>query len=84
LLKWVFLSMGPVTKIAFGIFVGFVIYIIWIKLYSKSKNEWIVLMGIWILINYAVILSGRYLIWDNWYLTEWTTFLFLILNTIFW
>ncbi len=75
----------PVWRIILWFIVWFLSYWIWVKLHSKSfKNEWLILMWVWILINYAVILSWRYIVWDNWYLSEGTTFFFLILNTIFW
>ena len=83
LLKWVFLNMGPVAKLILWIFVGFWIYGTWVKIHWKYENEGLILMWIWILINFAVILSWRYLVWDWGYLTEGTTFLFLILNTVF-
>ncbi len=87
-LKWVAVSfweaIWPVWRITIWIIIGFVIYWIWAKIQKSHKNEWIILMWTWILINFAVILAGRYLVWGNWYLTETTTFLFLILNTIFW
>ena len=83
LLKWVFLNLWPVAKLTMWILIGFAVYWVWVKIHNKYEKEAIVLMWIWILINYAVILSGRYLLWDNWYLSDTTTFLFLILNTIF-
>jgi len=87
-LKWVATTfweiIWPIWRITIWIIIGFIIYLIWVKIQKSHKNEWVILMGIWILINFAVILAGRYLVWWNWYLTETTTFLFLILNTIFW
>jgi len=86
-LKWVALDfwkfIWEVWRIIIGIIIGFSIYFVWLKVHKKSENEWLILMWTWILINYAVILSGRYLIWDWWYLTEWTTSFFLVLNTVF-
>lgn len=87
-LSWVAIAfwyvIWPVWRIAIWIIVGFITYFIWVKIYPTYTNEGLILMWTWILINFAVILSGRYLVWDNWYLAEWTTFIFLILNTIFW
>jgi cation transport ATPase len=88
-LKWVASNIWeiiwPVWRIVLGFIVWFLSYGIWIKLHLKSlKNEWLILMWVWILINYAVILAWRYIVWDNWYLSEGTTFFFLILNTVFW
>ena len=78
---------------------GFAFFGIGVWLDTKGyDNESRTMMGVGILVNYLVILSGRYLIGDvnpilgadvavvtgniN-YLTEGTTFFFLILNTIF-
>lgn len=81
-------SIWAIWRIIVSFIVWFVIYWVWVTLHKKgSENEWLILMWIWILINYAVILLWRYIIWDawhDWYLSETTTFLFLILNTIFW
>lgn len=76
--------IGPLWRIIVWIIIWFITFFVWFKLYSNSKNEGLILMWTWILINFAVILSWRYLIWDNWYLSDWTTFIFLILNTVFW
>ena len=86
-LKWIVWDfweiIGPVWRIILGIIIGFSTYFVWVKIHTEYKNEGLILMGTWILINFAVILSWRYLVWDNWYLAEWTTFIFLILNTVF-
>lgn len=57
---------------------------------EKKWNKWEYSILIWlsVLLNYWIILAGRYLIWENisgadWFLTEWITFFLLILNTIF-
>lgn len=85
-LKWAALAMWdiiwPVWRIFIWILAWFVTYSFWMNIYKNSKKEWIILMWTWILINFAVILWGRYLVWGDWYLTETTTFLFLILNTV--
>jgi len=71
-------------KILIWFVVWFAVYITWVILDKKwFKNEWKILLGVWILINYLVILSWRYLLWDSWYLSEWITLFFLVLNTIF-
>lgn len=71
-------------------------FVIWMSVYWAGtmlekkglENEWRILLGIAILINYAVILSGRYIIGWTWidsdpYFSAATTFVFLILNTLF-
>ncbi len=67
-------------------------FIVWLLVFlsgiylDKKWHKWEseILFWVSLLINYAVILSWRFLVWDNWYLTETTTFLFLILNTVLW
>ncbi len=87
-LKWVAVTfwevIWPVGRISLWIIIGFIVYWIWTKIYEKYNWEWLILMWTGILINYAVILAGEYLVWDWWYLSQTTTFLFLILNTVFW
>ena len=73
-----------VWRLIIGIVIWFITYLIWVKIHNSYKNEGIILMWTGILINFAVILAWRYILWDNGYLTEWTTFIFLILNTVFW
>ncbi|MDQ7023665.1 MAG: DUF2339 domain-containing protein [Candidatus Gracilibacteria bacterium] len=75
--------IGEKGRITVGILVGFSIYFAGMKIHKNSENEGLILMGTGILINFAVILSGRYLIGDDGYLAEGTTFIFLILNTVF-
>jgi len=86
-LSLVYSSIWPVWKLIIWFAVWFSIFITWVWLDKKDLwNEWRILIWIWILINYLVILSWRYLIWnniDNNILSVWTTFLFLILNTVF-
>jgi len=86
-LKWVIWDLWKdiweTWRITIGIITGFITYFIWVFIHKKYKNEAIILMWTWILINFAVILWGRYLVWGDWYLSEWITFLFLILNTVF-
>ena len=93
-LKWVAWAfwevIWPVGRLLIGFVIWFSTFWVWTFLYSRgNKNEWLILVGLSILINYTVILSGRYLIWENiswndWFLTEGITFVLLILNTIFW
>ena len=90
-LKWAAIYawevIWPVWRIIVGILVWFTTYFAWVKIHDKYENEWIILMWTGILINFAVILSWRYLIWDNWmswFIAPWITFILLILNTVFW
>lgn len=89
LLWLVYNKVGPVAKLVIWFVIWFVIYWIWVVLDGKWYNsESRILLWVGILINYLVILSGRYLIWwdtswINYVLAEGTTFIFLILNTIF-
>lgn len=86
-LSLIYTSIWAVWKLIIWFLVWFFIFLAWVWLDKKDlKNESKILLWIWILINYLVILSWRYLIWDsvdNNILTVWTTFLLLILNTIF-
>ncbi len=89
-LNLIYTSVGPVAKIIIGILFWFLVYGAWVYLDKKwFTSESRILLGLWILINYLVILSGRYIIWgDGWadqgMFSVGITFLFLILNTIFW
>ncbi len=93
-LKWVagmfWEAIWSVWRLLIGFVVWFTTFGIGTFIYSRwNKNEGLILMGLSILINYSVILSWRYLIWENisgwdWFLTEGITFILLILNTIFW
>ncbi|MDD3646404.1 MAG: DUF2339 domain-containing protein [Candidatus Gracilibacteria bacterium] len=87
LLSLVYSAIGPVGKLIIGFSIGFFVYFVGVWLDKKKlENEARVLLGIAILINYLVILGGRYLIGDNVdnsYLQIGTTFLFLIFNTVF-
>lgn len=76
-----------VAKVMIGFALWFWIYVIWIKLYSKwYESESMILLWTWILINYIVILTWKFIIfdWDNSvFATSWITFLLLILNSLF-
>ncbi|MDD4530492.1 MAG: DUF2339 domain-containing protein [Candidatus Gracilibacteria bacterium] len=82
-------ALGPVGKIGIGFVVGFAIFSIGTFLDKKGfEKEGRILIGVGILVNYLVILSGRYILGDetnsgNTLTSEGTTFIFLILNTIF-
>ncbi len=79
-------AIWPVWKLIIWFTVGFLIFFIWVVLDKKwLKAESRILLWTWVLINYLVILSWRYLIWDaHWLiLKEGTCFLFLLMNTIF-
>lgn len=98
LMSLVWNQIHSVWKIIIGFTTWFSCLFTWVILDKKGyKWESRVLMWVWILINYLVILSWRYLIWENnfyvdeiestktlssWILWTWITFLFLILNTI--
>lgn len=84
LMSLVYNMVGPVLKILIWFILWFSVYGIWVRLNIKwFKKESMTLIWTWILINYIVILSGRFLMWENWFLSGWVTFFFLILNTIF-
>lgn len=85
LMSLVYSVVWPVTKIIIWFIIWFAVYSIWIFIEKKwYKTEWMILLWTWILINYIVILSWKFIIWDNsWFLSAWLTFLLLILNTIF-
>ncbi len=95
---WVLFLMGmvynwvwPVAKILIWFALWFTIYITWMIVSWKwYESESMILLGSWILINYIVILSWKFIIWgwdDVWIsgpvLTSWLTFWLLILNTLF-
>ena len=87
LLALVYAIIWPVWKLIIWFAIWFSVFFTWVWLDKRDlPNEARILLGIWILINYLVILSWRYLIWDligNNVLSIWTTFLFLIFNTVF-
>lgn len=86
-------AFAPVIKILAGFAVGLAIYIFGIILHKKDfKWIWVILMGTGILINYLVILWGRYLLWiqdndssDSFspFLSSYLALALLIINTIF-
>lgn len=89
LLSLVWSAIPWILKLFIGFIIGMICYFSWIRLDKKwLPNEGRILMWIAILINYAVILSGRYIIWETSIDTTplfsgWISFIFLILNTIF-
>lgn len=87
LLQLVYTSLGPVGKIIIGFGIGFSIFGIGILLDRKKLiTESRVLFGTGILVNYLVILAGRFLIGEmvnEMIFSEGITFLLLIANTIF-
>lgn len=85
LMSLVYGIVWPVAKIIIGFAVWFWVYVIWIFLDKKwFKTESLILFWTSLLINYIVILWGRYVIWDDdWLLSSGLTFLLLILNTTF-
>lgn len=84
LMSLVYNEVWPITKIILGFIIWFWIYAIWILLWRKwLKNESMILLWVWIVINYIVIFSWRFLIGDDGLLSSSITFIFLILNTLF-
>lgn len=84
----IYTLIWPFWKIIIWILFGLGIYAVWLFLDKKwYEQESRVLLGIWILINYLVILWWRYLLRGSDtiapYLNEWITLLFLIANTLF-
>lgn len=87
-LALIYTIVGPVTKMLIGFAIGAATFFGWVWLDKKwYTNESRIVMGTAILINYMVILAGRYLL--DWETETWNllpigiTFLFLILNTLF-
>lgn len=77
--------IGPLTKIMIGFAIWFSIYLAWVFLDKKwYTQESRITLWVWILTNYLVILSGRFLLWDDGGILDITaTFLLLIINTFF-
>ena len=89
LLSLIFTALPSLGKIILGFIIWFGIYFTWVIIDSKwLKWESRILLGTWILINFLVILGGKFVLEWNVNSTEffstWITFFFLILNTIFW
>ena len=89
LLQLVYTVIGPVGKLMIGFLIGLILFSVGVFLDNRGhKKEARIIMGTSILINYLVILSGRYLITESsdmgkTILNEGLTFFFLIINTIF-
>ncbi len=95
LLQLVYTSIGPVGKITIGFLVSFAVFALGVVLDKKGfPKESRVLLGSSILINYLVILSGRWLIDQSFqnneislainpFFSQGLTFFLLGLNTIF-
>lgn len=88
-LSLIYKTLWSIGKLTLGFIAGFTFYGIGVfidKIWYQKEGR--ILLGVWILVNYLVILSWRYIIGndaniENTILSETTTFLFLILNTIF-
>lgn len=82
-------AVWPVAKIVIGFILGFSIFWAGVLLDKKWwNNEGRIVIGIAILINYLVILSGRYILGDDsnshaTLLSVSTTLIFLVFNTAF-
>ena len=89
LLSLVWKEIPWVVKLMLGFIVSMSLYFAWVYVEKKwLRNEAMILMGIWILSNYAVILSWRHILWTTSIdasplLSVGTSFVFLIFNTIF-
>lgn len=89
LLQLIYTVIGPIGKLMIGFAVGFLVFGIGLLAERRGyRNEARILLGTSILINYLVILAGRYLIGEGMLveqtlLNEGVTFFLLILNTIF-
>ena len=94
LMSLIWNQIPATAKIIIGFCIGFGTYFAWVKLDKKGFTwESRILLWTWVLINFLVILAGKYIIWDNysdtntvstWILSTGITFWLLILNTIFW
>ena len=88
-LQLIYTIIGPIGKVMVGFLFGFTIFGIGLFLEKKGHHkESRILLGTAILINYLVILSGRYLIGEDMFVdqtlfNESITFFLLIINTIF-
>jgi MFS family permease len=89
LLKLVYTVIGPIGKLMLGFSIGILLFAVGAILDDKGyKKEARIVIGTSILINYLVILAGRYQIEESSYagktiLNEGITFFFLIVNTLF-
>lgn len=89
LLSLIWWALPSLWKIIIWFIIWFSIYFTWVILDNKwLKWESRILLWTWILINFLVILAWKYILdWNinsTKYFSTWVTFLFLILNTIFW
>jgi len=88
-LQLIYTIIGPIGKVMVGFIFGFIIFGIGLFLEKKGYyKESKILLGTAILINYLVILSGRYFIGEEMFVNqtlfnESITFFLLIINTIF-
>lgn len=82
-------TLPSLWKIIIGFIIWFWVYFAWVILDTKwLKWESRILIWTWILINFLVILGGKFVLeWNvnsTDFFSTWVTFFFLILNTIFW
>gem|GEM_PF-4726663 len=62
----VYTKVGDLQKILIGFALGFIVYICGYILEKKQlRNESMILMGTGILVNYIVILGGRFFIGED-------------------
>ena len=89
LMQLVYTKIGPIGKLMIGFAAGFFVFVAGWYLDKKGfKKESKIVMGVAVLINYLVILSGRYLIGEGLLvkktiLNQIMTFFLLTVNTIF-
>lgn len=84
-LSLIYSSLSLVWKFSIGIGLWMTVFIIGNVLNNKGiKNEWRIVMWVWLMINYLVILWWRYLLKDSWefLLSPLTTLIYLVANTI--
>ncbi len=83
-LTLVYQQVWDVAKMLIGLISWMIFYWVGVWLHTKGyANESKIMLWLGILINYLVILSGRYIIGTDGILSEGLTFIFLILNTVF-
>ncbi len=85
LLSLVWNNIPEILKLLIWFLIAWLSYFSWMLMYKKGSEDIArILLWIWLLINYAVILAWRYLLWDiDPFLSIGMSFFLLILNTLF-